>query len=227
MNKREKCSFWVNVLIALLVAAGLIYMIAGPDAIGWSAFGYFTVQANALLGISAAVSAIYIRQVLHKKRTRMPGGAEVLRFTAVTEVTFTAIVVLFILAPGARKGFFSLYRGGNLLFHFLLPVLAVFDYLHLNRNPLPKGADTLLAPAVLPVLYALQSFRRADDGGLQFSDRYDLFLTDGGVNISAAVGVAAIFGAVVLLYRGIGSCRKAPGTDVQVFWSLNPTAYRL
>ena len=215
MNRREKRSFWVNILIVLLVAAGLIYMIGGPDAIGWSAFGYFTVQANALLGISAAVTASHTRQVLRGKRTQIPGGAEVLRFAAVTEVTFTAIVVLFILAPGAKEGFFHLYRGGNLLFHFLLPVLAAFDYLHLNRNPLPKGAGALLAPAVLPVLYILQSFRRAEDGGLQLIDRYDLFLTDAGVNISAAVGVAAILGAVVLLYWGIGSCRKAPGTGAQ------------
>lgn len=140
------------VLIIMSFGAWIAMFSAGGDALsasGWGSLKYFTVLSNLYMALVAVPSIIYLVLSLIKKEWIMPSWAKILYFTGVVSVAITFLVVLFFLAP-TSENFFIMYKGSNFFFHFLIPVMAICDFILLK--PFPEMKFRLTPIGLIPVL---------------------------------------------------------------------------
>ena len=133
-------------LIAALTVLGTGIMLTNHDTgiltvYGLSNLKFFTVQSNLLVGI------------VHLLALLLPGRRlwlERLSYVATTAVmlTFTVVVCFF----GPSLGYGELFRGANLFFHLIIPLLSAAHLCVFRRNrPISMGET---AAALIPtVLY--------------------------------------------------------------------------
>lgn len=155
----RKLSLAMNAAIAATVAAAWIAMMFEMDrntafaARGLRSLRYFTVLSNLLAGAAAAAYAVCLVRLLRGRADAVPRGVVVVKYAAAVSVALTLLVTAAFLAPTARTGFLSLFRGANLWLHLVVPVLCALDFCLLN----PDGPLTLkdtLAACVPLALYA-------------------------------------------------------------------------
>lgn len=134
----------INSLIVILVAAGLVMTFTNKDSgtdlmsTGFDNLKYYTVLSNIFAGI-VAIPALFT--------DRKPVKALKLMSASATSVTFS--VVAFFLGP--LYGHINLYRNANLLFHLIVPLIAMFDYITLKGTC--KEFKYTLISAVPTVIY--------------------------------------------------------------------------
>ena len=146
-NKRFIASFIVNILIFLLVLTGVIVMITvRSDALGETnitVFKYFTFQSNVFMGCVALVYAYYQLLILLNKKDKLPHVLLVFNHVGVTAVSLTFLIVIFFLAPG--YGFDKMYTNANFFFHGLIPLLAMINFMFIEKESAIKFIETLFA----------------------------------------------------------------------------------
>ena len=158
-NKLFIASFILNILTFLLVLVGVIVMITiGSKALGETnitVFKYFTFQSNIFMGAVALVYAIYQLLIILNKRDKLPHVLLVFNHVGVTAVGLTFLIVIFFLAPG--YGFDKMYNNANLFFHALVPIVAMINYMFLEKECSFKFLNTLFS--IIPsLLYGLVYF---------------------------------------------------------------------
>ena len=158
-NKLFIASFILNILTFLLVLVGVIVMITiGSKALGETnitVFKYFTFQSNIFMGAVALVYAIYQLLIILNKRDKLPHVLLVFNHVGVTAVGLTFLIVIFFLAPG--YGFDKMYNNANLFFHALVPIVAMLNYIFLEKECSFKFINTLFS--IIPsLLYGIVYF---------------------------------------------------------------------
>ena len=139
-------------ILGILHGAGEGQLGENMRGAGW--LKAFTNLSNMLMGFCALVFLVTA------KNGKNPKWAVRLYFAGVCAVGLTFVVVIFFLAPMfaiTGKGFFTMYSGSLLFFHFLNPILAVIAMMFLIKKPVLGTKEKLLGliPTVLySFLYA-------------------------------------------------------------------------
>lgn len=156
-------AFLLDCLTVLLSAVGVCLTFRTQ---GWGMFQYYTLCSNLLLLLACAAQAGYEARVLLKKGLFVPGWVRVGKYVAVSMVSLTFFVVLFVLTPlmgGLPRLPWLLTHGSMLYHHTLCPLLGIASFLFVDRVALPdrRAALAALAPTALyaVVIIALNAAR--------------------------------------------------------------------
>ena len=87
---------------------------------GLASLRYFTVLSNLLEGITAGIFCVLILT------GRQPRWAEILKLMAASAVALTFLTVMLFLGP--LYGYPAMFKGANLFFHLVIPILAMAEY---------------------------------------------------------------------------------------------------
>ena len=203
-NKLFIVSFITNILTFLLVLVGVILMLTiRISALGTTditVFKYFTFQSNVFMGIVALIYAIYQLLILLNKRDNLPHVLLVFNHVGTTAVGLTFLVVIFFLAPG--YGFHLMYRGANLFFHGIVPVIAMINFMFIQKECNIKFSDTVFS--IIPsLLYGIVYFIVvvATNGYGDINIDFYMFGANGPLigafNFLAVMSIAYIFGLIL------------------------------
>ncbi len=118
------------------------------DHMGIRTFCMFTVDSNILAGLTMLLCIPYTVDGLRTGYYHLPDWAVVLMHIAVTAVTLTFMVSLFILAP--VKGFWLIFSGSRFFLHGVCPVLCIITFCCFINSHLIRFWESLLA--LVPVL---------------------------------------------------------------------------
>ena len=210
MTAVRRASLAVNLVVAVAVAAAWGRMLLDRDgsgaftARGLRSLRFFTVLSNLLAGGASAAYAICLVRLLRGSAAVIPRGVALAKYAGAVSTALTLMTVLLFLGPRAKEGFFSMFRGANLWFHLIVPVLAALDLCCLNPDGPLSLADSLLACAPM-ALYALFYVGNLALNGLgkdgRGNDWYGFMA--GGPAMGAAVAGAIALGAggLALLMR--------------------------
>ncbi len=201
---RRELSFFVNLLIVVTVAGNWARMFFQRSAEGrlnaanWQSLRFFTVLSNLLEGAAALVIAVCLLRVLTGSAEGIPHWAEILRYAAVTSVGLTFATVMLFLGPAF--GYEHMFKAHNLWFHLLVPLIAMLDFLLLDREPIsfPETLWAVLPMFLYGVFYMLNAvFLHPGD---QNHDWYWLVQGSGvRATISSALMVAGTWALALLL----------------------------
>jgi len=153
-KNRTKAALILNLAVIVLEVTGacLSYMRNGI-----ALFRFYTEDSNFLMMAACIVSAIYlIREI--RTGSAVPHSVRVFKYTAMSCLAMTFIVVIFVLAPfmtaAGMNGYQIMMLSGSMLYmHFICPVVSFLSYmLFESGKALEKG---MIKWALLPtIIYA-------------------------------------------------------------------------
>ena len=128
---RKKIVVIVNVILIVLMSIGLFLMFSkhaqrSPEAFierGFRNFRYFTVLSNVYSGL---VAVAYIILLICRRKAEAGTLMSILKLTSATAVGVTFTVVLVFLGP--LYGYGRMYKNANLIFHMILPLVAMIEF---------------------------------------------------------------------------------------------------
>ncbi len=140
-KKRNIISLVFNLFIFIASFSSWVYMMIGDGSITLSSEGlgslkYFTVLSNLYMGLISLIIAIN-RIIMISNNKKMPLLAEILYLSGATSVMITFLIVITILAPrDAINGgsYFTMFKGSNLFFHLIIPVLSILNFLFIEYD---------------------------------------------------------------------------------------------
>ena len=144
-------------VVAVCVCAGVVMNLVtlydeNFDHMGIRTFCMFTVDSNILAALAMLLCVPYTIDGLRTGYYHLPDWVVVLMHVAVTAVTLTFLVSLFILAP--VKGFVLIFTGSRFFLHGVCPVLSIVTFCCFINSHLVRLEESPLA--LIPVLiYAL------------------------------------------------------------------------
>ena len=218
IHKPEITEIILNIMNTIFTIIGLIIMVTNAlnsgtfASSGLGSLKYFTVQSNLFSGTTSLVYLIML--ILHTSERHTKGLliAKLMSTTAIG-LTFLMIAAFF----GPLYGHSNLYKGSNLWFHLIIPIIAMIEFCIFTRN----HADTLSDEAknesgnnskrIIPFHYtffsaipallygALYLTNLLINGVGEWSDTNDWY---GFVNWGLPVGIG-IFAGVVLMSWGV------------------------
>ena len=157
---------------------------------GFGNLRYFTVLSNLLQGGVSLAYACGIRTGRFKfaSTTAITFTFFIVllfKFASTTAITFTFFIVLLFLGP--KRGYDVVYAGANFWSHLIVPVLAMADFLVLDRECTFTMRDTFIA--VIPTLaYGLFYMGNLLVGGAEGNDWYGFQ----GFGAGAGIGIYLI-----------------------------------
>ena len=175
------------------------------DHMGIRTFCMFTVDSNILAGLSMLLCLPYTVDGLRTGYYHLPDWVVVLMHIAVTAISLTFLVSLFILAPA--KGFALIFSGSRFFLHGVCPVLCIVAFCCFINSHLVRIHESLLA--LIPVLiYAavylvMVVFIGEEHGG--WNDFYG-FTTRVPLWVSFAVIMPLTVAIILLLRLGHNKC---------------------
>ena len=146
-DKREYALIIFNVLIVIFVAIGTIVMLNNHDSAtgltseGIENFKYFTVLSNVFCGIVALIYLIF--KIKDKKIHIM------LKLMAASATGLTFLIIAAFLQPMYPD--LNLYKGGNLFFHLIVPLLAMCEFVLIKTKKIPFKYTFI--SAILALIY--------------------------------------------------------------------------
>ena len=169
-----------------------------------SYFRYFTVLANGLMGVAAALYVLAELLALCGVLRARPGWVCRLKFVAVVLMALTLTVALVYLGP--REGLAQSFGGANLWLHLILPVAAVLDWALLDGGDRPAMAETLSPPLAVAVyaLFYIGNLLLHGYGGRGHPNDWYGFADrgPGGVYLAFILLIAIAWGLALLLRAG-------------------------
>ena len=173
-------SIVLNLLAFVLMVIGIVVMLKGIDADehlaadGLKAVKYFTVQSNWLYGTYALVFAVC--EIIYGSADKIPSGFYTLKYVFTVGVTLTMLVVIFFLAPIVVKSYPELFKGANLYYHLLIPVLGIVSFCFFEKDCELSVRQTLcgMIPFVFyGIYYSINALSHAENG--QVEEKYDWY----------------------------------------------------
>ncbi len=132
-SNRMQCLFALigASIVAVCVCVGVVMNLVTQydenfDHMGIRTFCMFTVNSNILAGLAMLLCLPYTIDGLSTGYYHLPDWVVVLMHVAVTAVSLTFLVSLFILAP--FKGFVLIFTGSRFFLHFVCPVLSIVTF---------------------------------------------------------------------------------------------------
>ena len=150
-RKRLAASLAVNIAIVVMELVGLVHSFRGY---GLSLLQFYTEDSNLLTLIACALLAVYTARYLRDGRA-LPRWVVVLKYTAVSCLAVTFVVVLTILAPTAGEGGFAkMFLHGSMIYqHLLCPIAALTSFIFLETDP-PLTRKDIRFALIPTLLYA-------------------------------------------------------------------------
>ena len=158
-SNRMQCLFALigASIVAVCVCVGVVMNLVTQydenfDHMGIRTFCMFTVNSNILAGLAMLLCLPYTIDGLSTGYYHLPDWVVVLMHVAVTAVSLTFLVSLFILAP--FKGFVLIFTGSRFFLHFVCPVLSIVTFCCFICSHLIRPVESPLT--LIPVfLYAV------------------------------------------------------------------------
>ncbi len=122
------------------------------DHMGIRTFCMFTVNSNILAGLSMLMCLPYTVDGLRTGDYHLPDWVVVMMHVAVTAVSLTFLVSLFILSP--VKGFRLIFTGSRFFLHGVCPVLSIITFCCFIRSHMVRLWESFL-PLIPVFLYAV------------------------------------------------------------------------
>ena len=135
------------------------------EVVGFTAFKYFTVDANVLAAVAALFMLPWSFRTMLGGTRAMKKGVMRLKFVGTAAVTLTLLTVLFLLGPkygyglGVKYGYGVMFDGNNLFMHLITPLLMIISFCCAECRGEMRFKDTFLGliPTVLyGAVYALE-----------------------------------------------------------------------
>lgn len=128
---RKKIVVIVNVILIILMSIGLFLMFSkhaqrSPEAFierGFRNFRYFTILSNVYSGL---VAIAYVVLLICKGKAKDGTLMSILKLTSSAAVGVTFTVVLVFLGP--LYGYGRMYKNANLIFHMIMPLVAMIEF---------------------------------------------------------------------------------------------------
>ena len=128
---RKKTVVILNIILIILMSIGLFLMFSkhaqrSPEAFierGFRNFRYFTVLSNVYSGL---VAVAYIILLICRRKTESGTLMSILKLTSAAAVGVTFTVVLVFLGP--LYGYGRMYKNANLIFHMIMPLVAMIEF---------------------------------------------------------------------------------------------------
>ena len=161
----------LNILAFILTAVGTYVMLKGIDADehlapdGWHSLKYFTVQSNLLYGVFAGIFAAV--EFVYGSPGSIPRVLYIIKYVFTVGVTITMLTVLLYLAPLVEKSYPKLFKGANLYFHLLVPILGGISFCFFETGAeisLPEVFLGLVPFGLYGVFYAIVALSHIKDG---------------------------------------------------------------
>lgn len=180
--KKVKISLILNVIITLLVLLGSIFMFVGftfmpankvLEAAGVEIFKFYTVDSNVLVGVTSLILLIYEFMFLTKKIDNIPNIIYILKFIATSAITLTFVTTLVFLTP--QYGLYAMYNNTNLIFHLIVPVLALISYIYYEKhdNKYKYAILGIIPMFIYSIYYAAMIIVNLNNDGLTI--KYDFY----------------------------------------------------
>ena len=207
-GKRTTAEIIINIIMVIFTVIGVVLMLAvNPEggnlqASGIENFKFYTVLTNVFCGF---VSVIYLAFAIFKKDTDKVRG---LKLAALCGVFITFAVVAFMFGP--LYGFPNFYKGGNLFFHLLLPLAAVFEFILARWDWMPfRYAVFSAVPTLLyGVGYTLNIVINGIGGPWPDTNDFYAFLSWGwSGGIAIFIGITLLAFIVACIFRAINNRR--------------------
>ena len=141
-------SFIINIVLSILTVAAMIMSIIGfkfmygyepyPELIGVPIFSYYTVQSNVFMGIVSFVFANREYQILKGRKKEIPLIYYIFKMVATIAVSLTFFVVFAIFGFMSRGGHIPLLRNSYLLFHLIIPVMSILNFVIFEKTNIIK-----------------------------------------------------------------------------------------
>ncbi len=186
MQIADFISVALNFLALMLTAYGTYVMIMGIDADehlaadGWGSIKYFTVQSNMLYGVYAGVFAMC--ELLYGSADNVPHVLYVLKYVFTVGVTLTMMTVLCYLAPVVEKSYPKLFKGANLYFHLLVPLLGIAAFCFFEKNAhisIPETFLGLIPFGLYGIFYTINALSHAENGKVDMKYDWYGYVKDG------------------------------------------------
>ena len=213
-TKSLKLSLIINIINFVFITFATISMYTGFNFMtdvndlsleGYSAFQFFTVDSNLLLGFVIIIFVIYEILLLSSKINEIPKWVYIIKHVGTVGVTLTMLVTVFFLGFIASSGYFSLFTNANLFYHLLSPLLSLVCFILLENTNKIKFNDCLfgMLPLILYSCYYISNVLTHMENG-KVSTFYDFYyFAQGGIIsiiISTIVVFSITFGICYLIY---------------------------
>ncbi|MBP3857515.1 MAG: hypothetical protein IK990_18090 [Ruminiclostridium sp.] len=196
----------LNIIAFILTCVGIYIMLKGIDADehlaadGIGSIKYFTVQSNLLYGFYAGVFAVF--EFIYGSADAVPQVLYLLKYVFTVGTTLTMMTVLCYLAPVVEKSYPPLFKGANLYFHLLVPLLGLAAFCFFEKSAVisvPQVFLGLIPFMLYGIYYAVNALSHAENG--QVSIKYDwyAFLAKG-IDKAAAAAVIMIAAATAVCF---------------------------
>lgn len=198
----------LNLLSFLMTCMGIVVLMNNKDndklleGNGLSALKFFTVQSNLLYGFYAGVFAVC--ELVYGSSDAVPEILYVLKYVFTVGVTLTILTVILYLAPVVEGSYPPLFRGANLYFHLLIPVLAIISFSFFERGShisLPQVFLGMIPFSFYLVYYAVNSLSHAENG--QVPEKYDWYRFLSGGTKKAVIPIVVMIAAVTVICFGL------------------------
>ena len=180
MNEKLRVyNFVSNLVISALVVAAVFAMFFGSSGIlqasHWSAFKYFTVDSNVLVGITSLISLFY----LWKRNGKYPLWLMLFKMAATVSVGITFMTVILYLGP--IYGYPMMFENANLYMHLIIPVLALITFAVLDPKEELKFRYNFLdlIPVIIYGIFYLINVAATNDYGNVYGNDWYAFGTFG------------------------------------------------
>ena len=158
-SNRIQCLFALisALIVAVCVCVGVTMNLVtlydeNFDHMGIRTFCMFTVNSNILAGLSMLMCIPYTVDGLRSGYYHLPDWVVVLMHIAVTAVSLTFLVSLFILSP--VKGFVLIFSGSRFFLHGVCPVVSIVTFCCFIRSHLVRLWESPL-PLIPVFIYAV------------------------------------------------------------------------
>ncbi|MBQ9383056.1 MAG: hypothetical protein IJT87_02345 [Ruminiclostridium sp.] len=198
-------SIALNIAAFLLTVVGTYIMLKGIDADahlaadGLRSIKYFTVQSNLFYGIYAAVFAA--AELIYGSAEAVPGVMYLLKYIFTVGITLTMMTVMCYLAPVVEKSYPPLFKGANLYFHLIVPLLGLTAFCFFEKAAVisvPQVFLGLIPFGLYGIYYAITALSHTENG--QVAEKYDWYrFLANGVN-------KAVPAALIMLVAAAGVC---------------------
>ncbi len=197
-------SIILNLLAFLLTVVGTVVMVKGIDADkylagnGWGSLKFFTVQSNLIYGAYAGIFAVC--ELVCGSADKVPQIMYLLKYIFTVGVTITMLTVLLYLAPVVEKSYPALFKGANLYFHLLVPLLGVISFCFLEKAgelSIPQTFLGLIPFAAYGAWYTVNVLTHAEDGKASRDYDWYSFVAEGIDKAAIAVIVMSVAATAV------------------------------
>jgi hypothetical protein len=182
----------LNIAVFALMVASVVIMMLGVQFMGEDlaltstkieALKFFTVDSNILMGLIAALYAVFLVLLLAGKISTLPHWLHVLKLVGTVGVSLTFLTVVLFLAPFVAPTFWSLFLNASLFMHFITPVLSIIVFVFFEDTDDIRFKETfwgMVPMSIYAVFYSVNALAHIENGKVPY--QYDWYaFVQGGV----------------------------------------------